>query len=157
MDGTTSKSCAACGPWWRLPLLLGLVLVVLLLTRGRGLQETTSQNAEERPTAAAAGDVRHSVSLTVDFGDERRREFSSLAWRTGMTVADLMVQADKLSTTQKGAGQSAFVTAIDGVANEGAAGRNWVYTVNGESADRSFAVYELEPGDRVLWMFAPSP
>jgi hypothetical protein len=40
------------------------------------------------------------------------------------------------------------------VKNEGAGGRNWTYRVNDKHADRSFAVYELQPGDHVLWTFA---
>jgi hypothetical protein len=56
---------------------------------------------------------------------------------------------------QKGTGESAFVTAIDDIRNEGADGQNWTYSVNDQSADRSFAVYKLKAGDRVLWTFGP--
>ena len=68
-----------------------------------------------------------------------------------MTVRDLLNAAPGLSISQQGSGASAFLTKIDGVANEGAGGRNWMYSVNGQRADRSFAVYELQPGDHVLW------
>jgi hypothetical protein len=47
------------------------------------------------------------------------------------------------------------LTSINGVANEGAGGNNWTYEVNGRSGDRSYAVYELRAGDRVLWTFGP--
>jgi hypothetical protein len=60
-----------------------------------------------------------------------------------------------ISIAQKGSGQSAFVTAIGGLENQGADAQNWTYSVNGQIADRSFAVYELKPGDRVLWTFGP--
>ena len=63
-----------------------------------------------------------------------------------MTVADLFGKASGIEVIQKGSGQSAFLTAVDGVANEGADGNNWTYAVNGQSGDRSFAVYELQPG-----------
>ena len=63
-----------------------------------------------------------------------------------MTVADLLSSAPEVPITQKGSDQAAFLTAINGVANEGAGGKNWTYEVNGEVADRSFAVYELQPG-----------
>jgi hypothetical protein len=45
---------------------------------------------------------------------------------------------------------------LDHVGNEGAGGRNWLYQVNGKHADRSFAVYVLQPGDHVLWRFTAS-
>ena len=72
-----------------------------------------------------------------------------------MTVADLLSSAPDVPITQQGTDQTAFLTGIFGVANEGAGGKNWTYEVNGEGADRSFAVYELHAGDRVLWSFAP--
>ena len=71
-----------------------------------------------------------------------------------MTVADLLNSEPRISLTSTGSGASAFLTSLDGVANEGAGGRNWTYSVNGKHADRSFAVYELQPGDHVLWTFA---
>jgi hypothetical protein len=70
-----------------------------------------------------------------------------------MTVADAMKASSGVKISQKGSGQSAFVTSIDGVENQGADGQNWTYSVNGQMADRSYAVYELKPGDQVLWTF----
>jgi hypothetical protein len=67
----------------------------------------------------------------------------------------VLAGAPQLSVDQKGSGQAAFLTSIDGVANQGADGKNWTFAVNGQSADRSFAVYELRPGDHVLWTFGP--
>jgi hypothetical protein len=103
-----------------------------------------------------AGDAAEVVSLTIDFGDGIRERYAPAAWREGMTVRDLMVETrqGKLKLEVQGSGQAAFLKAINGVANEGADGRNWTYAVNGKPADRSFAVYELQPGDEVLWTFA---
>ncbi len=70
-----------------------------------------------------------------------------------MTVADANQCILGSKDRSKRSAQSAFLTAIDGVENEGADGQNWTYTVNGQIADRSFAVYELKPGDQVLWTF----
>lgn len=70
-------------------------------------------------------------------------------------MAELIAAANGIEVTQRGSGQGAFVTAIDGVANEGAEKNNWTYEVNGKSGDRSHAIYELHPGDRVLWTFGP--
>jgi hypothetical protein len=154
MENTSTTSCSACGSWWRLPLLLGLVLAAILLSRGRGIWEA----APESSGAAApdsAGVAREHVSLTIDFGGGRRQDFDAVAWNEGMTVADLFGTASGIEVTQKGSGQGAFLTAIEGVANEGADANNWTYEVNGQSGDRSYAVYELHPGDRVLWTFGP--
>lgn len=72
-----------------------------------------------------------------------------------MTVADLVGEGTGIEVTQTGTGQGALVTAIDGVASEGPEKNNWTYEVNGKSGDRSHAVYELHPDDRVLWTFGP--
>lgn len=153
MESDSPKSCSACGSWWRLPLLLGLVLAAILLARGRGFWDdapktTGGANGESLNVSAS-----EKVSLTVDFGNGRRQQFDGLTWKDGMTVADLFGNAAGLGVTQKGSGPGAFLTAIDDVSNEGTDGRNWTYEVNGQSGDRSFAMYELRPEDRVLWTF----
>jgi hypothetical protein len=161
MDNCSTKSCSACGPWWRLPLMLALVLAAIWLMRGRGLRESSTEPGGEDPTAsigsieAEAGAV---TAVAVDFGDGRLREYEDVPWREGMTVRDALAALDDASDgmrfSQRGSGELALLTGIEGVENEGAGARNWTYTVNGKLADRSFAIYPLRPGDRVLWKFA---
>jgi hypothetical protein len=156
MEHDASNACSSCGSWWRLSLLLALVLTAILLWHW--CHDRTTQSALSSSTEPAAGEsaTREKVSLTIDFGNGRRQEFESVAWHQGMTVADSLSAARGLATSQKGSGSGAFLTEINGVANEGADGRNWMYEVNGAGADRSFAVYVLRPGDRVLWTFGPA-
>ncbi len=136
-----------------MPLLLGLVLAAILLSRGCGLWEVQPKTGDGAARVSADGATREKVSLSIDFGNGRRQEFAALAWHEGMTVAELFGQTTGIAIVKKGAGQGAFLTAVDDVANEGADGNNWTYEVNGQSGDRSFAVCELRPGDRVLWTF----
>ena len=155
MDTSSGSSCAACGPLWRLPLLLALVLAAILLTRGIGIRETTAPDPAADRFVGQSGET---ISLVIDFGEERRRKYEAVCWREGMTVRDALAAAVDSSSNvkfaQQGSGQSAFLTEIEGVKNEGVGGRNWTYTVNGKLGDRSFAVYPLRPGDQVLWTFA---
>lgn len=155
MDSTDTNSCTTCGSWWRLPLLLALVLVAILLSRGRQLWEGEHIADSESATSSTTAPVRQAVSLSIDFGDGRRKDVAAVDWHEGMTVANVMRKTPGVSIAQKGSGAGAFATAIDGVGNEGADGNNWTYEVNGKSGDRSFALYELHPGDRVLWTFGP--
>jgi hypothetical protein len=149
-------AACACGPWWKLPLLLALVLVAILLFINRGVREEDAGESRN-PASKVPAEVEASetVSLTIDFGDGREKQSVIVGWHEGMTVRDLMNSAPQLSVSQQGSAAAAFLTAIDGVANEGAGGRNWLYSVGGKRADRSFAVYGLRPGDHVLWTFAP--
>jgi hypothetical protein len=139
--------------WWRLPLLLAVVLAAILWARGCGIEEVAKELDKDNAAPAPAADAREKVSLEIDFGDGRRKAVDAIAWRDGMTVADLLAKTPDLKVTQRGSGESAFLTTIDDVSNEGAEGRNWIYAVNGKTADRSFAIYTLKSGDRVLWTF----
>jgi hypothetical protein len=151
----TSPACCACGGW-RLPALLVLVLASIVLMRVfRDDDTTTTSGAADSQVQAEDAATRERVSLSIDFGNGQRRDFDDIPWREGMTVADLLRSAPDIVTTQRGSGSGAFLTAIDATANEGADGKNWMYAVNGENGDRSFALYELRPGDRVLWTFGP--
>jgi hypothetical protein len=151
----TTETCSACGSWWRLPLLLGLVLAAIVCSRVLGPREESSEKGVGASAPLRDGVPQKKVSLTVDFGDGRQRNFETIAWQSGMSVADAMKAASGVTVTKKGSGESAFVTGIDGVQNQGADGPNWTYSVNDKIADRSFAIYKLKPGDQVLWKFAP--
>jgi hypothetical protein len=99
------------------------------------------------------------VRLAIDYGDGVEKHFTSLAWREGMTVLDAMKAAQEhprgIEFQFRGSGATAFLTQIDDVKNEGA-GRNWIYRVNGDLAERGFAVQKLAAGDTVLWKFEKS-
>lgn len=103
----------------------------------------------------AAAPPSEQVALTIDLGDGRVKQFPAIAWRDGMTVGDVMAAAKEqgLHYRVRGSGATAFITEIEGVKNEGAAGRNWIYRVNGKLGDRSFAVFPVRPGDKVTWRF----
>ena len=76
-----------------------------------------------------------------------------------MTVADLLDHAARrgaIRFSYQGSGPMTMLTRLDDHANEGAAGRNWIYSINARPADRSYAVQELQAGDRVLWSFVKS-
>lgn len=153
---SADSSCRSCGPWWRLPLLLALVLAGVWLVSGRGsLQEAEPQGNIGEHTAKEVVELGKAVSLAIEFGNGNRTELPPIAWREGMTIQDAMRETfgNDARFRVRGTGESAILLSIDGVANDGASGRNWTYTVNDVSGDRSFAIYELEPGDRVLWTF----
>jgi hypothetical protein len=148
------ESCSACNSWWRLPLLLAIVLVAIMLLLRRGEPEPREESRQAAPEDIAAAANAANTQLTINFGDDRPPIEAESSWREGMTVADLLNNNSMVNVVIIGSGASAFLTSINGAANEGARGRNWTYRVNGKHADRSFAVYELRPGDHVLWTFA---
>lgn len=108
--------------------------------------------------AATAQESAPVVRLTVDYGDGVEKTFTSLAWRHKMTVFDALKAAEThprgIRVSHRGQGEMTFVTAIDGVENEGAEQRNWRYRVNDQPAQYSAAVMELKRGDAVVWRYA---
>ncbi len=122
--------------------LLGLPAPATALGQQEGLQGADP----DKPT----------VTVTIDYGDGAQKRFTDIAWKKEMTVLDAMKVAEKhprgIRMTYRGSGSTALLTKIDDLENEGR-GRNWIYRVNGELADRSFGIFELKPGDRVLWRF----
>ena len=151
METGQPKSCSTCGSWWRLPLLLAVVLIVAWMMRGRGIWNAAPADDNSAAKAPAAV-TNERVLLAIDF-PTGRQEFDPIPWFDGMTAADQLRSAPGVKVTQTGSDAAALLTAINDIANEGADGSNWTYQVNDESADRSFEVYQLKPNDRVLWTF----
>ena len=150
----TPDSCSnTCRSGWRLPLLLGIVLVALLLSSGDDIRQAAFKPLREQPIGGAGAPAANKVLLTVNFGNGQLVN-ETADWREGMTVADALQDNRRIGFLSEGSGDSALLTALNGIMNEGAGGRNWTYTVNGKFADRSFAIYELRPNDHVLWTFA---
>jgi hypothetical protein len=94
--------------------------------------------------------------LAIDFGNGARREFV-LRWREALTLGKLMREAREfrpgIRYTQDGEGEMAFLTSLEGVANDKAGGRYWFYEVDGQRGEVSFEVQPLEAGAKVLWVF----
>jgi hypothetical protein len=124
-----------------------LAAVLLMLAAGPAIVSATA--AEE-----------NTVRLTVDYGDGVAKTISDLAWSKGNTVLDAMKAATSrphgISFSYTGSGASAVLTKIEDVQNQGggAGKKNWQYWVNGAYGDRSFAAFELQAQDQVLWRFA---
>src|SRR5262245_30066854 len=80
--------------WWRLPLLLAIVLAAIVASRLAGCMEPAPQERSAPRTMDAAG---RTVALAIDFGDGSVRQFDNMPWFEGMTVADVMSAASHVS------------------------------------------------------------
>ena len=106
--------------------------------------------------AVAAEPAKATVAMVIDYDDGVEKHFRQLAWKPGMTVLDVLQAAKQhprgIQFVHRGAGDTAFLTQIDDLKNEGS-GRNWIFLINGKLGQRSFAVTEVKASDRVLWKF----
>lgn len=100
---------------------------------------------------------RRTVELTIDYGDGFQKRYTQLKATAKMTVLEVLSAAKKhprgIDFKSRGKGETAFVTQIDQLKNEGA-GRNWIFSVNGKQGKRSCGVTFVEAGDKVLWRFS---
>lgn len=98
------------------------------------------------------------IRLTIDYGDGVQKVFTDIEHREKLTVLGALQAASKhprgIKFKHQGEEEFAFVTAIDGLENEGRAAKNWTYSVGGKKADRSCGICELAPGDSVVWRFS---
>jgi hypothetical protein len=78
-----------------------------------------------------------------------------------MTVADVMQAARDFRPgvrfSQQGEGDMALLTSLDGVTNDAAIGRFWLYDVDGKPGDVSFAIQKVSPGQPVQWTYGTRP
>ena len=140
----------AASPWWR---------EAPYASKGR--DDELARSAGQYPAiVSATAAEENTVRLTVDYGDGVAKTISDLAWSKGNTVLDAMKAATSrphgISFSYTGSGASAALTKIEDVQNQGggAGKKNWQYWVNGAYGDRSFAAFELQAQDQVLWRFA---
>lgn len=129
-----------------------LMLLLLGLASARAAVPAAAQDLSKLPPEKA-------VQLTIDYGDGVQKTFAALEWKEKQTVLDVLQLAEKhargIKIKHRGSGATTLVTAIDDVANQ-ASGNNWLYEVNGKLADRSCGVFEVQPGDKVIWKFGSS-
>ena len=130
------------------PPIVRVALLVTVCCRGAGWELMAAEPAPERPAT---------VKLTIDYGDGVQKHFTGLPWQGRMTVLEAMLKAHEhprgIRLKYRGKGATALVLQIDDVANEGGRGRNWIYQVNGQPANRSCGIFVLNRGDTILWKF----
>jgi hypothetical protein len=146
---------------WTLPFVLVAAIAiagVLLTMRQVARKDAAEQGGGWTPAPVEAGQT---VSLAIDFGNGARRELAGLPWKEGMTVADVMQAARDFQPgvrfSQQGEGDMALLTSLDGVANDAAIGRFWLYDVNGKPGEVSFAMQKVNAGQRVQWTYGTKP
>jgi len=146
------------GGGWRFPLLLAVLFLALV-----SFARCTPQLTSIPPAGATASRVLspqptgQTVRLEIDFGNGAKKIFAAIPWQEQMTIADLMKSARQFQPgivySQVGEGEMGFLSSVEGVANEGADGRNWIYQVDDRHAHRSFCLEKVEPSSHVLWTF----
>ena len=69
------------GAWWRLPLLLAVVLVAIVAARSARVDERGSASRDSAATPAPEASGKF-VSLAIDYGEGRERKFDAIPGTT---------------------------------------------------------------------------
>lgn len=97
------------------------------------------------------------IRWTTDQGKtSKKKTIKDIPFQKKMTVLDVMKYAagkKKIKFSHRGKNETAFLTEIDGIKNQGARGDNWIFRVNDMLGKKSFGVTEIQPGDSVSWTF----
>lgn len=121
-------------------------------------QETEVSDDPDQETAKPDKEAPASVAeLTIDYGDGAQKRFTAVPWKEGMTVQDAMQFAKThphgVTFLSRGKGEFGFLSQIDDVKNQAGGGRNWIFYVNQERAEASFAVTRVPKAGAILWRF----
>ena len=127
--------------------LTALVLVVLGVSFALSVPELRAQTPPQ-PT------VLDKLRLKVVSGVEKQ-VFEIESSEKLKTVSDLLKHVadtnESFKYKSRGSGRTFFLTEINGQKNEGAGGRNWIYTVNGKLGNKSAGLFEIKAGDEIEW------
>lgn len=127
--------------------LAALLLVVLGVSSALAISEVRAQS----PTQLT---VMDKLRLKIVSGEEKQM-FEIESSEKLKTVSDLLKHVAEANETFKyksrGSGRTFFITEINGQKNEGARGRNWIYTVNGKLGNKSAGLFEIKAGDEIEW------
>lgn len=130
--------------------LLCLSFVLLVLLCGCDSSKKSAEIQREIGT----------VSLNIDFGADKKADSIDVVCSPESTVLSILERAqnmNRLKVRFRGSGETAFVTSIGGIENEGADGQNWIFKVNDQLGDKSAGVFEVNPGDTIYWTFGNPP
>lgn len=115
-----------------------LVLPFLLVTLAACSSSTTSQKTS---TSTSSETVKSTVQLIVKKEDETLDK--KVSFKKGESVLDV------LKATYKVEEKDGFITSIDGLKQDEAAKKYWLFKVNGEEASKGANEIMVKKGDKI--------
>ncbi len=109
--------------------------------------------------AEAATQAKTHVRLVIDFGDGVEKHFTMIEHKPGLTAMDALLAAKAnargIRLEHSGKGETAFVSAIDDLKNQGSGKdrKNWQFFVNDVFATQGPGATALKAGDTVKWVY----
>ena len=137
-----------------------LTIYGLVLFSSAGTTASTVSDSDQSTPPILGGDSPGetiTVTIVIDYGDGVQKRFKKVPCTANATVLDAMRKtmqhARGIKFRYRGSGETALLTQIDDLKNEGGNGKSWLYEVNGKLARKSFAIQNLSNHDTILWKF----
>lgn len=118
------------------------------------LSYTSAVNQLRSIEAELAGANRTVVAVLIDYGNGTTR-FAKATVQPGSSVLNATLAVASVDYSVGGYG--AFVESIDGVSNDPAANKWWLYYINGQLGTVAADKQVVETGDLVVWCYTKPP
>lgn len=124
------------------PLFLTIFVLGLVTLSGCATQpkEVTPETATTETVVA----VEETATIIIQ-EDGKEIAKKSISFEAGTVLFDLMTANFEIEN------QDGFITSIDGIGEDEAAGKYWMYDINGEMGLKGATELEIKTGDEVLF------
>ncbi|WP_373470775.1 DUF4430 domain-containing protein [Carnobacterium alterfunditum] len=130
--------------------LLAISVLSMFLLVGCGNDESTAQteSATSVPESTVSSIQKETVTVNISLQEDGKLvpdTDKELEIAEGSTLLDIMGKNYKIEETDT------FINSIEGISQDEAEGKYWLFDVNGEAAPVGAADTILEAGDEVVW------
>ncbi|MBM7642549.1 DUF4430 domain-containing protein [Streptococcus loxodontisalivarius] len=119
-------------------LALLFVTSLVLVACGNGTATETSSSSSSSSSQVA----KESFTLTIEVDGKQTAE-ETLEFTEGQTLMEVLKANHEVEE------KDGFITSIDGQAQDIAAGKYWMFEINGQMADKGANDIEVQKGDKV--------
>ena len=128
---------------WLLVLLAFLVVI--------GGARLVSKTPAPQPTPSVVEKIGI-ATITITAGPQDSKTFESVAFTNGETALEFTRKVAQVETT--GEGETAFVTAINGIVASETNRQFWSFGINGQDAPVGAGAYKVKDSDIISWKLA---
>lgn len=130
--------------------LLAISVLSMFLLVGCGNDESTAQteSATSVPESTVSSVQKETVTVNISVQEDGElipETVKELEINEGSTLLDIMEKNYKIEETDT------FINSIEGISQDEAEGKYWLFDVNGEAAPVGAADTILEADDEVVW------
>lgn len=129
-------------------LAIGMLSIFLLIGCGNDESNAQTEAVSSAPESTVSSIQKETVTVNISVQEDGKlvpETGKELEIDKGSTLLDIMEKNYKIEETDT------FINSIEGISQDEAEGKYWLFDVNGEAAPVGAADTILEAGDEVVW------